>query len=185
MQPIIYDVAVSLDGFISGLDGDISQFAQEGPVVDDYLARLAGYSVAIMGRHTYEFGYRFGMKAGDNPYPHMRTLVFSRSVRFPQESSVSVVEWSEAELCDLKTSAEGPIYLCGGGAFAGWLLERGLVDRLRLKRAPVILGEGVLLFGDSRASPRLEHVHTHTYAGGYLLQEFRLRTQALAQRSGP
>ena len=35
MHPIIYDVAVSLDGFIAGVSGDISKFAHEGPVVDD------------------------------------------------------------------------------------------------------------------------------------------------------
>ena len=50
MQPIIHDVAVSIDGFISGPGGDISRFAQGGPVVEDYSARLATYAVAIMGR---------------------------------------------------------------------------------------------------------------------------------------
>lgn len=40
MQPIIYDVAVSMDGFISGPGGDISQFAHEEPVVEDYANRL-------------------------------------------------------------------------------------------------------------------------------------------------
>lgn len=42
MQSIIYDVAISIDGYISGPDGDISQFASEGPVVEDYMTRLAG-----------------------------------------------------------------------------------------------------------------------------------------------
>lgn len=78
MQPIIYDVAVSIDGYISGPGGDISKFAHEGPVVDDYFARLGQYAVAIMGRHTYEFGYRFGLEPGANPYKHMRTWSIRR-----------------------------------------------------------------------------------------------------------
>jgi len=69
MRPIIYDVAVSIDGFICGPDRDIFRFAQEGPVVEDYAARLANLATAIMGRATYEFGYRFGMEPDQNPYP--------------------------------------------------------------------------------------------------------------------
>jgi hypothetical protein len=49
LHPIIYDVAVSVDGFISGESGDISKFAHEGPVVNDYANRLATYKTAIMG----------------------------------------------------------------------------------------------------------------------------------------
>lgn len=54
MQPLIYDVAVSIDGYIGGPDGDISQFAQDGAVVDDYTARLGleTCATAIMGRAT-------------------------------------------------------------------------------------------------------------------------------------
>ena len=60
MQPIIYDVAVSIDGYIAGPGGDISAFPASGRLVDDYLERLADYRTVIMGRDTYEFGYRFG-----------------------------------------------------------------------------------------------------------------------------
>ena len=47
MPSILYDVAVSADGFISGAGGDVSDFPHEGPVVEDYLDRLKGY-----GRQT-------------------------------------------------------------------------------------------------------------------------------------
>jgi hypothetical protein len=36
-----------------------------------FSARLENYAFAIMGRATYEFGYRFGMPPGQNPYPQM------------------------------------------------------------------------------------------------------------------
>jgi len=67
LQPLIYDVAVSIDGYIAGPGGDIAGFAFEGPVVEDYAARLKTYGTAIMGRGTYEFGYRYGMEPGQNP----------------------------------------------------------------------------------------------------------------------
>ena len=175
MQPIIYDVAVSIDGYISGPEGDISKFAQEGPVVEDYVARLATYSVAIMGKETYEFGYRFGLSPGQNPYEHMKTFVFSRSMELPKVSKVTVIGTTDAQsLQDLKTKSNGPIYLCGGGAFAGSLLSMGLIDLVRLKRAPVVLGGSVGLFGGTPTPPKLRHVKTHEYDGVYLFQEFEV-----------
>ncbi|MEM7321007.1 MAG: deaminase, partial [Pseudomonadota bacterium] len=89
MHPIVYDVAVSIDGYISVPSGDVSRFAHDGPVVDDYLARLSGYSVAIMGRKTYEFGYGFSLKPGQNPYRHMKTYVFSKSLTCPSDSEIT------------------------------------------------------------------------------------------------
>ncbi|MFV2054116.1 hypothetical protein [Aliiroseovarius sp. YM-037] len=49
MQSIIYDVAVSIDGYISGPDGDIEKFPHQGQVVEDYFARMETYACAIMG----------------------------------------------------------------------------------------------------------------------------------------
>ncbi|MEP3430785.1 MAG: dihydrofolate reductase family protein [Roseibium sp.] len=175
MHPIIYDVAVSLDGFISGPDQDISGFAHKGPVVDDYNSRMAGYTTAIMGRATYEFAYQFGLQAGQNPYPHMRTLVFSKTMNCPKNSDIEVVRASpEQVLKDLKQNTNGPIYLCGGGAFAGSLLELGLIDRLRFKRAPIVLGSGVRVFGTISYPHQLTRLKTTPYDNGYLLEEFGL-----------
>lgn len=179
MHPIIYDAAVSIDGYISGPGADISRFAQEGPVVEDYLARLSTYAVAIMGKATYEFGYRFGMKPGENPYKHMETLVFSKTLQLPESSAVSVRKTGDATFFrDLKRSAPGPVYLCGGGAFAGSLLSMGMIDIVRLKRAPAVLGGGVHLFGGNTASPQMQHVSTKHYQDGYLLQEFAVRKRS-------
>jgi len=176
MQPIIYDVAVSIDGFISGVDGDISQFASEGAIVDDYYARLTGYSVAIMGRNTYEFGYRYGLEPGANPYRHMKTIVFSSEIKLPENRDVSVVRTLERPfLEDMKMSAEGPIYLCGGGQFAGVLLDAGLIDVLRLKRAPILLGQGVPLFRTASRCPVLVNTMTRPYDNGSVFQEFEFR----------
>lgn len=175
MQPIIYDVAVSADGFIAGPSADISKFPGEGAVVDDYFERLKTYAVAIMGRATYEFGYGYGLKPGDNPYPHMLCLVFSQSIDLPESPKVEVVHDSTEEtLRRLKEKSEGPIYLCGGGAFAGSLLRYGLIDKLRLKRAPIFLGDGVRLFGDYAAGVDATLKESKLYDNGVLYQEFAL-----------
>lgn len=174
MHPIIYDVAVSIDGYIAGPGGDISRFAFEGPVVEDYTDRMAQYAVAVMGRATYEFGYRFGMEPGQNPYPHMRTVVFSKTLTLPPDSAVTVLRHGAAQaLHDLRSGAGGPVYLCGGGALAGALLSAGLIDLIRLKRAPVLLGGGVRLSGDCTTAPPFARIATKRYPDGYVFQELR------------
>lgn len=178
MQSIIYDVAVSIDGYIAGHSGDISQFAHNGSVVEDYQQRLETYATAIMGRKTYEFGYRFGMKPGENPYGHMRTLVFSNTIELPKESAVKIVRaFCIDDIRSLKETSSGPIYLCGGGRFANSLLKMGLIDRLRLKRAPILLGGGTPIFEQFEGHVSLRKVHSKIYECGYLFQEFELNTQ--------
>ena len=173
MHPIIYDVAVSLDGFISGASGDISKFAHEGPVVEDYSKRLDSYKTAIMGRKTYEFGYDFGLNPGQNPYPHMKTIIFSDSLQVPDNAEISICKRPQPdEIRRLARTSDGPIYLCGGGDFAGWMLKNRLIDRLILKRAPCVLGRGTALFGATASPISMSRTRTKTYDNGYLLEEF-------------
>lgn len=176
MQPIIYDVAVSIDGYIAGPDGDVSKFAHDGPVVEDYYARLASYSCAIMGRATYEFGYNFGLEPGANPYPHLETFVFSGSIVLPESCDVEVVSDDPSDFLNrLRQSQTGPIYLCGGGQFAGSLLANGLIDYLRLKRAPIVLGGGTPLFDTSYCPGELLCINTKHFDNGYVFQAFEVQ----------
>ena len=173
MPHIIYDVAVSIDGFIAGPAADISKFAHEGPVVEHYYSRLEGYAAAIMGRQTYEFGYRFGLTPGANPYPHMDTYVFSRSMTLPADSDVHLItEATGNRLRRLKAEASGPVYLVGGGHFASAVLADGLLDQIVLKRAPIIYGTGTPLFDRVPQGVTLRCTGTHDYGTGYLLQHF-------------
>ena len=172
MRKLAYDVAASLDGFIAGRDGDVGAFLPEGDHVDAYLGRLQDYDTVVMGRRTYEFGYRFGLRPGDRAYPHMAHHVFSRSIDLPPGAAVSIVRSDWLATIDRLKSADGAnIYLCGGGAFAGYLLEHGRLDRLLVKLNPILLGEGIPLFGGRRHA-RLRLEQECRYASGVVLLEY-------------
>jgi len=175
LQPIIYDVAVSADGFISGPYDDVSTFPHQGPVVDDYQIRLASYNSCIMGRKTYEIAFAFGLKLGENPYPAMTTLVFSTSISTPQQSDIEVISKDGFErIRRLQRSSKGPVYLCGGGDFAGQLLAENMISLLRVKRAPIFLGSGTRLFGSNCSAIKAKLLSTRSYEGGIVFQEFSL-----------
>ncbi len=156
MRRIVYYVATSLDGYISGPDKDISLFVQEGNLVDQYLADLKAFDTVIMGRNTYEFGYNYGLIPGQPAYPHMDHYIFSNSLEFKDKhKKVHIVPLNIEQVQNLKEAEGSDIYLCGGGQFAGWLLDHGLINMLKIKLNPILLGGGVPLFGSSTTHARL------------------------------
>lgn len=168
MRKIVYYVATSLDGYISGKDNDISSFAMEGGILDQYTYDLQSFDTVIMGRNTYEFGYLYGLKPGMAAYPLMEHYIFSNSLKFEEsDEKVNVVPISLDRVQDLKNGVGSDIYLCGGGIFAGWLMEHGMIDELKIKVNPIILGSGVKLFGDYQHQVKLKVVFTQSFGDGY------------------
>lgn len=172
MRTLTYDVATSLDGYIAATGGDVSAFPHDGPHVEDYLDRLASYSTVVMGRTTYESGYAYGLEPGARAYPHMDHHIVSRSIALPPNADVEVIADDVLRrIAALKAAPGGSIYLCGGGQLAGALLHAGLIDRVVLKIAPVILGGGTPLFAGGGAPVALRQVEVRSYANGVTLME--------------
>lgn len=150
MRPIVYYVATSLDGFIAGPNDDISGFVQESDGVTQYLKDLQDFDTTIMGRKTYEFGYKYGLQPGQPAYPQMEHYIFSDNLELDNlHPKVKICSLDLQKVIDLKKQKGTPIYLCGGGQFAAWLLEHELIDTLKIKLNPFIAGNGVRLFGKS------------------------------------
>lgn len=175
MRKIVYYVASSLDGFISGLNDDISGFVGDGNGVDKYLADLASFDTVIMGRSTYEFGYKYGLQPGQPPYPHMKHYIFSDNLTFENPNpQVQVKKLDQYEIDKLQKEGGTDIYLCGGGQFAGWLLDNQKIDVVKLKLNPLILGEGIKLFGQSTTKYKLQLVETSNYENGLQIMTFNI-----------
>lgn len=173
MRKIVYYVASSLDGFISGLNDDISGFVATGNGVEKYLADLANFDTVIMGRNTYEFGYKYGLQPGQPAYTHMKHYIFSNNLKFENPNpQVQVKGLDLSEIDKLKAEEGTDIYLCGGGQFASWLLENKKIDTLKLKLNPLILGEGIKLFGNSSSNYKFELVDSSVYENGLQLMTF-------------
>ncbi len=176
MPKIVYYVASSLDGYIAGPNEDISLFVGEGDGVTQYLNDLKEFETVIMGRNTYEFGYKFGLRPGQPAYPHMSHHIFSNSLHFEEQHPQVHIEIPSLErVKEIRDHSPTDVYLCGGGLFAGWLLDHGLVDRLKLKINPIILGRGIPLFGGSKTSMGFELKDSTRYENGLQIATYDLK----------
>lgn len=176
MKKIIYYVATSLDGYICGANEDISGFVAGGNGVAKYLDDLKAFETVIMGRKTYEFGYQYGLVPGKPAYPHMQHFVFSNALSFENpDEKVTVKHLDIKEVIQIREQSATAIYLCGGGQFAGWLLEHQQIDVLKLKINPLVLGQGVKLFGDSKKQYQLNLLETETYEEGLLINTYEIK----------
>jgi dihydrofolate reductase len=157
MSQIVYYVASSVDGYIGGKDGGTDMFPHHQDAVDLYFNDLKAFGSVMMGRRTYEAGYEYGLVPGQPAYSHMKHYIVSASLDLPDKhENVSIIELDLATIDQVKREASTDIYLCGGGELAGWLLDRERIDVLKVKVNPILIGDGIRLFGNSSKNIQLE-----------------------------
>jgi dihydrofolate reductase len=186
MRELVYYVAVSLDGYIAGPAGEFDAFLSEGghmaainerfgDTVPTDIADALGVSrdggmfdTVLMGWNTYAVGLPFGVVS---PYRHLRQIVFSRTRTATGENLEVTAADPASTVRALKEQEGAAIWLCGGGALAATLVDQ--IDRLVLKRNPVLFGAGIPLFGPQPYAPeRFEEVGTTTFESGVVLSEY-------------
>ena len=177
MSRLFWQMMMSLDGFIEGPSGDISWH-----VVDDDFNRygaemLASIDAILLGRKTYELFASYWPTAKDREAPALNALpkiVFSRTLKN--------VEWNnsrlagddvEQEIATLKRNSTKDLALFGGAQLGSDLMQRGLIDEIRLLLAPVILGEGKPMFQDIREQSKLQLTKSETFGSGVVLLYYR------------
>lgn len=182
MRELVYYVAVTLDGFIAGPNGEFDAFLIEGDHMDGINQRFADtlptvaaealgieqnretFDTVLMGWNTYAVG---GLAS---PYAHLRQIVFSRSQSATGENLEVTADDPVEVVRRLKHEDGAAIWLCGGGALAATLAEE--IDRLVLKRQPLLFGSGIPLFGDRPYHPeRFDAVETTAYETGVVVTE--------------
>ena len=176
-RKLVYYVAMTVDHFIAREDETIEGFATEGHAITDYLNSLRDYDTVLMGRRTYEWGYQFGVQAGQPvpTYAHMMQYVFSKTMEAYNHPQLRVIPDDPADFVrELKTSSGGAIYLCGGGQLAGYLLQNGLVDELILKINPVVFGSGIPVFGDLDSEFMLSLLDAKVYRNGVIFLHYAI-----------
>jgi|SRR5687767_2449990 len=134
-----YHVAVSLDGFIAGPNGEYDWIVPDPTI--DFAALYKQFDTAIMGRKTFEVAKTAG---GEGEIPGLDVIVFSRTLPETSRRGFRIVADDPGAIVkDLKARPGKDIWLFGGGALFRSLLDAGLVDTVELAVMPVLIGAGI------------------------------------------
>ena len=141
MRRLRYQVAMSLDGFIAGPNGEYDWIVM-APAID-FGALFKEFDTAVMGRKTFEVTTAQG---GNGAMPGLDVIVFSRTLPAATHPGVRIVNEDPREVvAELKQKPGRDIWLFGGGELFRTLLDAGLVDTVEPAVMPVLIGAGIPL----------------------------------------
>ena len=167
-------VVSSLDGFIAKKDNSVSWMdsfgdVYEGGVDDNGAEVIPSIDCYVLGSRTYEHALQLGWSYGDTP----TVVMTSRELPSTRES----VKFYSGDLKRLVREILAPqyenIWLVGGAMLGQSFLRLGLVDEIRLMIAPVTLGDGLPLFGDSNTEQKWHLKNVVAYKNGFVELSYR------------
>jgi len=166
-------IGTSLDGFIARPNGSIDFLPQGGGEPHGYTEFMASVDALVIGRNTFETVLAFP----EWPYGTKRVVVLSGNpVDFPAVKG-GVVEHMSGPPAEIISSLEASgahhLYIDGGITIQGFL-RAGLIQRLIITRVPVLIGEGIPLFGTLPHDIRLRHIATQHYPSGLVKTEYQV-----------
>lgn len=154
MKRIRYSVAVSLDGYIAGPNGE-SDWIPVDPDID-FRQIFEQFDTLLMGRKTFEPMAESRSPPG-SMFRAMRKYVFSRTLKQDDHPDVTIVGEDFADTLTALREAPGKdIWLFGGGLLFRSLLDAGFVDTVEVAVIPVLLGGGIPLLPAPATRTRLE-----------------------------
>ena len=164
-------IGTSLDGFIARPDGSLDWLMganDEAPPEDlGYDAFVATVDVIVLGRATYDKVRTFPAW----PYAKLPVRVLTtRPLEIPDELAPWLGAMSGAPaqvLATLERQGHRHAYVDGGRTIQGFL-RAGCLDRIVVTRVPVLIGQGIPLFGPLDRDVALRHVETRALGGGAL-----------------
>jgi dihydrofolate reductase len=166
-------VGTSVDGFIARRNGDFDFLPEGGGEPHGYDEFMSSVDVMVIGRNTFEKVLTFETW----PYADKRVVVLSsRAIDFSNVRGAVIehMSGSPAAITDrLAASGATHAYVDGGITVQRFIRAR-LIQRLIVTRVPVLIGEGIPLFGLLPHDVRLRHVHTKTYPSGLVKSEYEV-----------
>jgi dihydrofolate reductase len=166
-------IGTSLDGFIAKKDGDIDwliQFENE-EVNQNYENFISKIDAIVIGRGTFEKVLTFPTW----PYPKKVFLLSNYIKQIPDnlKEKVTILSMKPKEILDyLSNKGFSNIYVDGGKVIQSFLKEN-LIDELIITRVPILIGNGIPLFGELDNDLQFKHIQTNVYSNGLVKSQYK------------
>lgn len=175
MRKLILGLAITLDGYIEGPNGEYDWcFTDQDYGLKEFFTRV---DAIFIGRKSYEMLQQYADSNNGETVPGMPVMteyVFSGTLTSVKKGAVLISEDSITVARRIKEQPGKDIWLYGGASLTDALLKEGLVDELWLSVHPILLGSGKPLFreNDSRTTIRL--LECKTYESGLVSLRYRI-----------
>lgn len=176
MRKTTFGGACSLDSYFAG-----KNHAMDWLMWSDEAAEIMGaywktIDTVVMGRKTYEIGRKM-RKGKSNPYPGIKTYVFSRTLKPGKDEGAEIIGSDAiAFMRKLKRQQGKDICVMGGGELASSLLEGGVIDEIGFNIHPVLLGSGIPLFHEMKRQVNLELLECRRFKNGCVYVLYRVKS---------
>lgn len=171
-RKIILDLAVSLDGFIEGPNGEVDWCIMDADMAfNDFLNSI---DTILYGRKSYDLWgqYAPGNDVSDTEREIWKMVhskkkyVFSKTLTNIDKKVKIISNNISEEVNKIKNEPGKDIWLYGGSSLITTFINLGLVDEYRLSVHPVILGAGKYLFVDIKQKIGLKLVNSRRFSSG-------------------
>ena len=172
-------IATSLDGFIARKDHSIDWLENQGTTTEEhgYTQFIDSVDGIIFGRKTYEVVLNL-TSDDDWPYPKP-VIVLSRTltnsdIPLHLADKVTITDQTPSDLlATLDQKGWKRAYVDGGITIQSFLNE-GLIDDLIITTLPILIGQGIPLFGNTPKDIHLELINTRQYPSGLAQSHYRV-----------
>jgi dihydrofolate reductase len=162
MPKIRYSVAMSLDGYIAGPNGEADWIVMDPDV--NFAELWAQFDTLLMGRHTYEAA---SARLGKSSMQGRKVAVVSRTLRSQDLPEITIIsELNRNAIQSLRDQSRKDIWLFGGGQLSHHLLHLGEVDTVEVNIIPVMLGAGIPLLRPPALQTKLKLTSHKVYHSG-------------------
>ncbi|MFT4112635.1 dihydrofolate reductase family protein [Silvibacterium sp.] len=171
MQKICYSVAMSLDGYIAGPNGEADWIGADPET--NFAEIWSRFDILLMGRKTYEAarsGFeQFGTQGS-------KIVVASQTLRANDAPNIAIISHLTRDaVAGLRAQSKKDIWLFGGGHLFRSLLKLHAVDSIEVAIIPVLLGTGVPLLPAGHEQTTLELLDHKSHRSGRVLLNYAVQ----------
>lgn len=177
-------IATSADGYIATPDGGVDWLHSAGKGEADMSSNpdmgfgnfIGSVDCMVMGRKCMEMISSMGLSSEQWPYGEIHIVVLSKSIKEPPENLRGKVEIFSGDIPDLVNILERKgfkhAYIDGGSTITSFL-NLGFINEMTITKAPVLLGEGIPLFGKLSSRIKLEKSEARAFANDFIQVKYR------------
>ena len=171
MRKVILDLAVTLDGFIEGPNGEIDWCIMDDDI--NFGGFLGSIDTVFYGRVSYDAWGRFQPDANTTPVEqqmwrdlHAKEKYVFSSQNKPYDDA-TVINTDIADTVNKIKKQEGKdIWLYGGAGLIRTFVQLGLIDQYQLAVHPIVLGSGKPLFENLKERIALKFISSQAFKSG-------------------